>query len=88
MESQSHEDWKRLVQPSTRYHHTLLNTSVTPPPPWGPMHYYSFREEIFPCIQPEPPLVQLKAVTSCPKFKILRINGKIFGTVRYLLLEL
>ena len=29
-----------------------------------PMYYQSFGEEIFPNIQPEPPLVQLKAITS------------------------
>ena len=27
------------------------------------MHYYYFREEIFPNIQPEPPLAQLQAIT-------------------------
>lgn len=31
-----------------------------------PMHYSSFRKEIFPNIQPDPPQAQLKATTSCP----------------------
>jgi len=31
-----------------------------------PVHHHSFREEISPNIQPEPPLVQLKAITSQP----------------------
>jgi len=30
------------------------------------MHYRSFWEAIFPNIQPEPPLAQLKAIASCP----------------------
>jgi len=29
------------------------------------MHYHSFRGEIYPNIQLEPPLVQLKVITSC-----------------------
>ena len=41
--------------------------TVTPPPPWVavPLQHHSFREEMFPNIQPEPPLVQLKAITFC-----------------------
>ena len=31
-----------------------------------PMSYHCFREEILPHIQPEPPLVQLEAISSCP----------------------
>jgi len=30
------------------------------------MHYHSCREDFFPNIQPEPLLVQLKLITSCP----------------------
>jgi len=30
----------------------------------GPVIHHSFSEEIFPCIQSDPPLVQLKAITS------------------------
>jgi len=31
-----------------------------------PLHHHYFREEIFPNIQPEPPLAQLEAITSAP----------------------
>ena len=44
--------------------HTPPGT-VTPPPPWAavPLHCHSFREEVFPYTQPEPPHVQLEAIT-------------------------
>jgi len=39
--------------------------TMTPPPPWAavPMHYHSFGEYFFSNIQPEPPLIQLEAIT-------------------------
>ena len=40
-----------------------------------PMHHHSFREEIFPNVQPEPLLVQLKAATSHPKI-VLTHTGR------------
>lgn len=40
---------------------------VTPPPPWSlPLPDHPFHEEILPNVQPEPPLVQLEAMTSGP----------------------
>ena len=48
----------------------VLNTSsdgdLTAPWAAVPMPDYSFREEMFPNIQPDPPMAQLKAITSCP----------------------
>ena len=38
---------------------------VTPPPPEAAG--FSFREEIFPNIQPDPPLSQFEAITTRPK---------------------
>ena len=41
---------------------------LTPPLPWQPIPSsdYSFRSEIFPNIQPEPPLAQLETILSSP----------------------
>ena len=41
-----------------------------------PMPHYSFWEEIFPEIQPEPLLEQLKAITSCSIYKIFNLTCK------------
>jgi len=49
------------------------------------VQHHSFREEIGPNIQPEPPLVQLKAITSCPitnSLGIPCIPDKDWGTHR------
>ena len=61
-----HAHWPHLSVPH-------LHGSGTPPgmvtvTPWAavPLHYCSSWEETFPNIQPEYPLVQLKALTSCP----------------------
>jgi len=37
-----------------------------------PIHHHSFREEVFPNIQPEPPLVQHEAIPSWPFASYLR----------------
>jgi len=70
-----------LTQLSTHHHHAhktmpFSATSIswippgmaTPPPPWAACSSISplFEEEIFPNVQPEPPLVQLEAITSHP----------------------
>jgi len=41
---------------------------VTPPPPWQlfPAPDHSLREQLFPNVQPESPLVQLEAIPSSP----------------------
>ena len=44
----------------------LRSNCKTPPPPWAAHSSASFREVVFPNVQPEPPLLQLEAIPSSP----------------------
>lgn len=62
--------WDHLIWPSTHLH----RSSVVNPQEWWfhhlygqpvPMSHHAFGHETSPYIQPEPPLTQLEAITSC-----------------------